>query len=371
MFISTVELFMYIKNCFSCNCYFCRMLDQYKCESNAWLTRLYSIRHMWCPVYSKNVFSGGILSSQRSESTNEAITRKIRATSSLCDFYSNFNQVVFEWRSKEVRFDFQSWEGPHEMFLENVPILSNARQIYTAEVYKKVEEQFKKAAACVHSQGVNLDGVIHYEVWRLELDRFHHIVKFNRTSHDITCTCKLWDEVGILCSHCLHVFGIYSVVNIPCKYILKRWTKDLTSIRRIGLGFSPAQVAGCSSSAWRIQIIRKFLETAALSDHNKKAMDICDKRLKELDDEVRQELGIVAFPGDIETNEQPMVIRDSEIQNPISKRTKGKRNKRLKSTRELKGNQAKARNKCPFSARARSKEVVQASVPGSYIHSVI
>ncbi|XP_021775186.1 protein FAR1-RELATED SEQUENCE 5-like [Chenopodium quinoa] len=47
-----------------------RMCDKYKCENDDWLCDLYKIKEMWCPAYSKKYWSGGILSSQRSETTN-------------------------------------------------------------------------------------------------------------------------------------------------------------------------------------------------------------------------------------------------------------------------------------------------------------
>lgn len=46
------------------------MVEKYDCAKSKWLQNLYVIRELWCPAYSKDCFSGGILSSQRSETTN-------------------------------------------------------------------------------------------------------------------------------------------------------------------------------------------------------------------------------------------------------------------------------------------------------------
>ena len=56
------------------------MVTMYNMKDNEefykWFDRLHKIRHKWCTGLSKDFFSAGILSSQRSESTNSAIELK-------------------------------------------------------------------------------------------------------------------------------------------------------------------------------------------------------------------------------------------------------------------------------------------------------
>ncbi|XP_056688553.1 protein FAR1-RELATED SEQUENCE 5-like [Spinacia oleracea] len=125
-----------------------RMLTHYKCVENPWLKNLYTIREMWCPAYSKNYWSGGVLSSQRCETTNKSVFHRLDKTQGLCDFYHVFLDVISDWRSKENGHDYRNWKGRPEVAAANCGILLHARKIYTIEAYVLFEEQFLKGMAC-------------------------------------------------------------------------------------------------------------------------------------------------------------------------------------------------------------------------------
>ncbi|XP_019152215.1 PREDICTED: protein FAR1-RELATED SEQUENCE 12-like [Ipomoea nil] len=108
--------------------YWTRLVTDYKCHKNTWLEKLYDCREKWCPAFNKDYFSGGILSSQRSETTNHSISRRLSKTAGLCDFYSSFVSVISEWRSKENGEDFRCAQGVPAMMMEHVKLLSHARE---------------------------------------------------------------------------------------------------------------------------------------------------------------------------------------------------------------------------------------------------
>ncbi|KAI5649658.1 hypothetical protein M9H77_35663 [Catharanthus roseus] len=66
-----------------------------------------------------------------------------------------------------------------------------------------------------------------YGVLHPNMTVFRHTIIYNENTLSISCTCKMFSEVGILCSHSLHVFNFLCVQPIPNKYILKRRTKDI------------------------------------------------------------------------------------------------------------------------------------------------
>ena len=120
------------------------MILKYECKDNEWLKRLYKMMKLWCPAYSKHSFSGGILSSQRSESTNNSLRRKLLPTHGLCEFYKVFEQVVQDWRRKENGEDHQSMIGNRHLCFEKVKLLDHAKSIYTVNVYLEFEQKFIK-----------------------------------------------------------------------------------------------------------------------------------------------------------------------------------------------------------------------------------
>ena len=154
------------------------MLVKYKCVEDEWLAKLYKIKEKWCPAYSKDYFSGGILSSQRSETTNNSVSHRLKKTHGLCDFYHCFLDVISEWRSRENGQDFGCLKGNRHLAFVNVSILEHGREVYTGQVYQIFEEQFVKGAACQH-EIVRVDKSFHYYyVWRSDVDFIKHQVSF-------------------------------------------------------------------------------------------------------------------------------------------------------------------------------------------------
>ncbi|XP_019178034.1 PREDICTED: protein FAR1-RELATED SEQUENCE 5-like [Ipomoea nil] len=336
--------------------YWTRMMIEYGCYKNVWLNKLYSIREKWCPAFSKEYFSGGILSSQRSESTNHSISRRLSKTAGLCDFYNSFVSVVSEWRSRENGENVRCSQGLAPMVMNHVKLLSHARDIYTIEIYYLFEEQFLKGTSC-HQESVGGSGnEIKYHVWRPDVDLIRHEVCFKVNDLDISCSCMLFSEMGILCSHSLRIFNVHCVAAIPDKYIIKRWTKKGIEDRIISSD-SSLNILSIASSVWVIQMGRKFQQLVLSSQVNCKAREVCENAFEDARRKVEGDIG-------------PIVIEDGEeriagvIQNPARNRTKGERNRRHISTIEKKYNQVRGRKLGVKVAEMSTKAAVQASVEG-------
>lgn len=54
-----------------------------------------------------------------------------------------------------------------------------------------------------------------------------HYVEFNTDTHDIKCTCRLFEFRGILCRHVISVLIERELSTVPNKYVLARWRKNL------------------------------------------------------------------------------------------------------------------------------------------------
>ncbi|RYQ83165.1 hypothetical protein Ahy_B10g101790 [Arachis hypogaea] len=53
------------------------------------------------------------------------------------------------------------------------------------------------------------------------------VVTYDVVSRDVKCHCLLFESMGILCRHSLSVLSFERVDNVPPKYILKRWSKNI------------------------------------------------------------------------------------------------------------------------------------------------
>ncbi|XP_019163576.1 PREDICTED: protein FAR1-RELATED SEQUENCE 5-like [Ipomoea nil] len=207
------------------------LVTDYKCHKNSWIQKMYDYREKWCPAFNKDYFSGGILSSQRSETTNHSISRRLSKTAGLCDFYSSFVSVIFEWRSKENGEDFRCAQGVPTMMMKHVKLLLHARDVYTIEIYFLFEEQFMKGNAC------------HQEM----------------------------------------------VLNDGCQF---KWTKKVADGRDVNT--SPMFYrAGVSPSIWAVEICRKFQRLIVSSQDNSVTRQFCDEAVEDAKKKVEVEIGYV------------------------------------------------------------------------------
>ncbi|XP_021714881.1 protein FAR1-RELATED SEQUENCE 5-like [Chenopodium quinoa] len=160
-----------------------RMLMKYKCEKDYWLCDLYKIKEMWCPAYSKKHWSGGVLSSQRSETTNKSVSERLNKTQGLCDFYHVFLDVICEWRSKENGNDFNTLRGNRHLAFAHISILVHAKSLYTIQAYIIFEEEFIKGTAYEHSDAGLHFPEYSYHLSRSGKDKIRHEVVFNKETH--------------------------------------------------------------------------------------------------------------------------------------------------------------------------------------------
>ncbi|XP_019190803.1 PREDICTED: protein FAR1-RELATED SEQUENCE 7-like [Ipomoea nil] len=335
--------------------YWTRLVTDYKCHKNNWLEKLYDCREKWCPAFNKDYFSGGILSSQRSETTNHSISRRLSKTAGLCDFYSSFVSVISEWRSKENGEDFRCAQGVPAMMMEHVKLLSHAREVYTIEIYFLFEEQFMKGSACHQEMVLNDGRQQKYHVWRPDIDIIRHEVSFNAANLDISCSCKLMSELGILCCHCIRILHVHCVSSIPDKYILKRWTKKVIDGRNVNID-SMVYNVGVPPSIWVFDISRKFQRLVVSSQDSSVARKLCDEAVDDVKKKVEAEVGHVHI------EECGVSSSSGGVQNPSSRRLKGERNKRRSGVIEKKYSLARGRRSAANKAALSTKGAVQSLV---------
>ncbi|CAH9068262.1 unnamed protein product [Cuscuta europaea] len=349
--INFVSLFDYVVK----RCDTVAEFDFYWNDDNTWLKRLYSHKEKWCPAFSKDYFSGGVLSSQRSESTNRSISRRLTKTATLCDFYKMFCDVVDEWRLDENGHDFRCSEGTVEMVLLQDTLLTHARDVYTLEIFKVFQEQYLKGMSHFFKLiSQNCHDYV-YHVWLNGVDMIRHSVTFNRHDNTVTCTCKMFSEVGIFCGHILRIYNVHCVKCIPQVYILSRWTKAAI-LPNVNLSVTHGTdiMSGkiLEDSVWRVQMTRKFNSVLSASAAFPEARRVCDQ-------------GYESIKHFLDAQRDASVVDESAsrtILDPPRSRSKGQRNTRKRSIVEKQCKIVKARRSKSQNVASNSKAVAQSVV---------
>ncbi|KAF8029665.1 hypothetical protein BT93_E2174 [Corymbia citriodora subsp. variegata] len=266
------------------------MCHEWKLEDNKWLDNIYRLRHKWCLAFGRDIFSAGIRSTQRSESTNSV--------------FKKWHQAE-KMRYSEVIDDFEYARGMPRMMVEN-----------------------------------KTDGPLHTYILGADSSERKHIVHFCLGDSTITCSCKLFEMQGWLCRHALCILiHVVNVPRIPLQYILKRWTKIAKQSSHCD------DVGESSRDAGKSKILRlKRLMQLAFSVMNIIANhDVTEKiattTLMDLRSHVTNKIQSLTGQDDVNSlleNDESAYATDCGIQilDPLQRKPKGVPNARLKSASE-------------------------------------
>lgn len=154
----------------------CRLINIFGCENDKWLNDLYNLRDKWCSDFRNDFSFGGILSSQRRKTTNNAISRGFQKCLHCAIFTEYFLKLFLNGRSNENIEDFHYNQGCVEIVLPDSKLLQHANGVYNIGAYMLFERQFMRFLE--YSQGlvVSNNGKHVYEIWHPDITRFRHTV---------------------------------------------------------------------------------------------------------------------------------------------------------------------------------------------------
>ncbi|KAH6808549.1 hypothetical protein C2S51_000305 [Perilla frutescens var. frutescens] len=305
----------------------CAFILDEKTETFMWLFEFFKkSMKMKCPV---TIFTDQDLAitsalSKRSESTNSAIGFKASKAKNLNEFYTIFKQTVQRWRSKEEVDEFECSRAIPDSRLPLVRMVMHASEVYTLLVFRDFEDEFLKSiSSIVETVGEELEVRV-YDVHNHD-ERTAHRVNFYSGDNYISCTCRRFEEYGLLCSHCLRILDRHSVKEIPGSYILKRWTKLTKKDLWDKADSAPhTNTDLLHSAAWRDTMARNYYTILLRAQANEEARRIVEDGFKSILD------GVQALTTTTNLIEDTDVFSSSvSVLDPAKAKTKG-RKKRIK-----------------------------------------
>ncbi|KAL4603589.1 hypothetical protein ACB092_10G134800 [Castanea dentata] len=201
------------------------LLSDYNLVGNKWLNTLYENREKWCSVFSHNIFSARIKASSRSESVNNVFQHMACKIMRLTKFVYEYEKASKNMRVEELEEDFRCKQGTSSQIVKNCGLLEHALSVCTRTFFKRIELEIASTLGVTH-QDVYSDGVsFTYEVIEGGGRRVR-VVQFNSSNNTVTCSCKMFETLELLCRHALRILIVKNVTELPVQYILKRWTND-------------------------------------------------------------------------------------------------------------------------------------------------
>ncbi|EAZ01211.1 hypothetical protein OsI_23236 [Oryza sativa Indica Group] len=140
------------------------------------------------------------------------------------DFFKHFERAVDDRRHAELQSDFYASQTSPRM--PKVHMLIQASKAYTPAIFEIFREEYDMVMGCCLYNNDHTLSTSEYKV----IDSAKHgehgfLVKFDPNEIKVSCSCKKFEFVGILCRHALKVLDHNNIKELPSEYILKRWTK--------------------------------------------------------------------------------------------------------------------------------------------------
>ncbi|XP_024200369.2 protein FAR1-RELATED SEQUENCE 1-like isoform X5 [Rosa chinensis] len=187
-------------------------------------------------------------------------------------------------------------------------MLRRAAKVYTIKMFQLFEIEFVGCMGVRLKEAFKRDEVHSYEAIEDGKQSVHKI-QYNSISFDISCSCKCFESLGILCRHALKVFDINNITVLPTQYILKRWTRE-----------AKKGIVVSNNISGGTKIVKELLVEAM-------------KRL-EKDKETQDMLENLNKVGNQSNLDIP--VNSGHVLDPPCAKTKGMTNERIKDIREKK-----------------------------------
>jgi zinc finger SWIM domain-containing protein 3 len=175
----------------------------------------------------RDVFSLGVRSTQLSESFNNSLKNHLKSDFHIVRFLMHFERTLEVKRRKELQSEFDVRKKLPRIKM-HTPMLVLASKEYTPIIFEAIQGEYERSmAACTRVLDednkfavsiASLHGDLRYEEER--------IVIGDPLAKTASCSCGMFNRMGILCGHGIKVLDLMNIKTLPTHYILKRWTRE-------------------------------------------------------------------------------------------------------------------------------------------------
>ncbi|XP_028063901.1 protein FAR-RED IMPAIRED RESPONSE 1-like [Camellia sinensis] len=204
--------------------------------------------------------------------------------------YDCLTRVEFESKWEEMLATFKLYDN------EWLGVLYDERhqwQAYTNTKFKKVQGELKILVYCQPLFLKEKGSISTYNVQDAimvckKMKHVDFVVYFNSTECEVQCMCRLFEYRGIMCAHSLTVLVRRYINEVPSKYIMPRWRKDLDReyayIKTTYTGFGNDFNASCYE-----RMNKKLIAIVQLVGNSEGKTNIIDLGLDEIKERVMKE----------------------------------------------------------------------------------
>ncbi|XP_012836749.1 PREDICTED: protein FAR1-RELATED SEQUENCE 5-like [Erythranthe guttata] len=333
-----------------------KMIADYNPYDHSWLNNMYKLRNKWSTAFSKHRFSAGLKATSRSEGTNSTLKVGGKSTHSLFECVVRFEKVQNTWRQDERENDFKCRRGMPTLVVKTNYLLRDAAAVYTHTIYNMFQSELLNSLGIdLVGEPLRIDTLIQFKVRSQGSSGQVCKVEFFLDSHEVNCSCQLFESVGILCKHALLVFKEMNVHKLPTRYIKVRWTKGVRDV----VHFNDENLFSSNQESDTVYVnhaMRFCYDLTMRSKFHPEARDLVRSgfegvlsNLNSLLDKLdlsNTQADIVIDGSQVKSSdamEEQSVINDELVRNPLYVKSRGVNNLRLPSHWDLKSKRGKTK----------------------------
>ncbi|XP_076886903.1 protein FAR1-RELATED SEQUENCE 5-like [Bidens hawaiensis] len=202
-------------------------------EFNKWLTDIFDMRYDWIPAYYRDELLSSLMhTTSRSESENHFFCQVSNSQLSLVEIFSHFDHCMEIQRHKSRKNDHDT-RYTHPELVNESPIEQEAELMYTRAIFNDFQDEIYHIRSGVASLKSTEEGdYLKFSIFDFNayvLGCLEVLIK--KDSEDgvdsiVSCSCKRFEQYGLLCHHILYVLNLFRVKRFPKRYILDRWKRD-------------------------------------------------------------------------------------------------------------------------------------------------
>lgn len=201
------------------------LIDDFSLEENTWLEQMFKLRTFWIPAYFREILLAGRLrTTSISESQNSFFKKFSSRKLTLVELLMNFDSAMDKQRHEQQKLNFKS-DTMKPTFKTPLQIERSAADVYTPTVFDDIQEEIHDAVFFCDIISSSEDGsIVSFQV----KDGSKRVHKLHQRVSDsyISCTCNMFERMGIPCQHLFVVYKFLGLEEIPKRMVLSRWTKD-------------------------------------------------------------------------------------------------------------------------------------------------
>jgi hypothetical protein len=198
------------------------VMEKYSLKENEWLINLYEDRENWALPYIRQIFSGDIKCMLLTENFEAGLEEYLGHDTDLSLFLNFLESSAEKRRQEDIQADYQAnREAPRTP----IPLLWQAANVYTPIVFDLFRKEYELSIGCMAYTCEEFGSLSEYMITIRNRSK-DQLVRFDSSDGTVACTCKKFENCGLLCCHILKIYELRNVKEIPPQYFLKRWRKD-------------------------------------------------------------------------------------------------------------------------------------------------